>query len=483
MSEPTTSPATDSAASDAAGSTVTSDQLPAQQQAVASEAPAPTDTPTTPAADASAESAAAPKVEPVIIDTSVPATTVSTAPFGRVDSHGFVFVTQADGTEARVGQHLAGTPVQALEHFQHKYEDLKLRAELTLRRLREKSAKPSDATSVSKELKACLEAPTCVGDLSLFATLLASLDTAAAQRAEEVRAEREASQAEALKLRMELVLQAESLADSTAWRQTTEKFKELLDEWKRTGRASRDAEQELWLRFSAARKAFDKRRKVHFAERDAQRDQALQIKNLLIKEAESLSNSTDWVTTARAYTALMNRWKAAPKARTGEENALWARFRAAQDVFFSARSKALDARDEEYKGNLEAKEALADEAVALLPVTAENVGKVKQALRTIQDKWEKLGHVPRGDKERVEGKLRSVEEAVRNHEREQWRRSNPEARDRANGVVHQFRNALAKLDRDIASAKDAKAKADLSKRRETTAQLLEAAEKAAAEYV
>jgi hypothetical protein len=422
-------------------------------------------------------------VEPVIIDESKPAVTEATVPHGRIDSHGNVFVTRPDGTEAKVGQHLAGTPAQALEFFQSKYVDLKLRADNTLRRLRDKAAKPSDAGVVLKELKACLDQPTCVGDLSVFATLVESLDAAAAVRAEEVKASRDAAQAEALKLRMEIVLQAESLADSTEWKKATERLKELLDEWKRAGHASRDAEQELWIRFSAARKGFDKRRKIHFAERDAERETALLVKNALIKEAEALSGSTDWATTAREYTALMNRWKAAPRARTGEENSLWTRFRAAQDTFFKARSLALDARDEEYKGNLGAKEALADEAVALLPITDQNFNKVKATLRTIQDKWEKLGHVPRNDKERVEGKLHTAEEAVRNFERDKWRRTNPEARDRAAGVVEQFRTALAKIDAEIDAAKDAGKKSDLSKRRATTVLLLEAAENAAAEYV
>ncbi len=58
--------------------------------------------------------------------------------------------------------------------------------------------------------------------------------------------------------------------------------------------------------------------------------------------------------------------------------------------------------------NLAAKEALATEAEALLPVG--DLASAKASLRDIQERWEKIGHVPRADKERIEGRLRRVEQ-------------------------------------------------------------------------
>ncbi len=52
----------------------------------------------------------------------------------------------------------------------------------------------------------------------------------------------------------------------------------------------------------------------------------------------------------------MNCWKAA--LRPKEDDALWARFRAAQQVFFDARRAKDEATDAQYRENLAAKEAI-----------------------------------------------------------------------------------------------------------------------------
>ncbi len=52
----------------------------------------------------------------------------------------------------------------------------------------------------------------------------------------------------------------------------------------------------------------------------------------------------------------MDRWKAAGRLSRKDDDALWARFRAAQDVFFATRTAANSAQDEEYRGNLTVKE-------------------------------------------------------------------------------------------------------------------------------
>ncbi|CPU67352.1 protein of uncharacterised function (DUF349) [Mycobacteroides abscessus] len=63
----------------------------------------------------------------------------------------------------------------------------------------------------------------------------------------------------------------------------------------------------------------------------------------------------------------MARWKAAGRASRKDDDALWARFRAAQDTFFQARDAVNSATDAEYAANLEVKEALLAEAEATSP--------------------------------------------------------------------------------------------------------------------
>ncbi|MBI1377139.1 MAG: DUF349 domain-containing protein [Frankiales bacterium] len=391
-------------------------------------------------------------------------------------------VTLADGSEQPVGQWAAGTPTEGLAFFVRKYDDLSVEVDLATRRLREGKATPEQAGAVVKRARESLESPSMVGDLASLTARVDALDALVGERraaAAELRAQAKAA---ALAAREAIVVEAEALAESTQWKSTGDRFKQLLEDWKAAPRADRAGEQALWKRFSHARSQFDKHRRQYFARLDSERSEAKQVKEALVAEAEALSSSTDWGATAGAYRDLMARWKASGRAGKADEDALWSRFRAAQDAFFGARNAALGQRDAGYAENLAAKEALLAEAEA---IDTRDLRSAKAALRSVQERWEKIGHVPRGDKDRVEGRLRRVEEALRSGEQDQWRRSNPEARARAEATVEQFQASLDKLvkQRDAAAAAgDARKAADAEGRIATTRALLEAAQKAAQEF-
>jgi hypothetical protein len=107
----------------------------------------------------------------------------------------------------------------------------------------------------------------------------------------------------------------------------------------------------------------------------------------------------------------MTQWKSSGRAGREVDDALWARFRAAQDDFFATRNAAMGARDNEQSANLAAKEELAKQAEALLPVTDQKA--TRAALRSIQERWDAIGHVPREAKNAIEARLAAVESAVR----------------------------------------------------------------------
>jgi hypothetical protein len=149
----------------------------------------------------------------------------------------------------------------------------------------------------------------------------------------------------------------------------------------------------------------------------------------------------------------MARWKAAGRASRKDDDALWARFRAAQDEFFAARDASLKETDAEFAANLEVKLGILAEAEKLVPVR--DLAAARAALRDIQERWERAGKVPRGDIQRIEGRLRAVETAVREAEQTQWQRSNPETRARAEGAAAQLLAAISGLEADLAAAQAA----------------------------
>ena len=402
--------------------------------------------------------------------------------FGRVDDDGTVHVTMSDGTEHPVGQWAAGTPTEGLAFFVRKYDDLSVEVDLAARRLAEGKAAPEQAGAVVKRARESLASPSMVGDLASLTARVDALDALVVERRAAAAELRAAAKAAALAAREAIVAEAEALAESTQWKATGERFKTLLDDWKAAPRADRAGEQALWKRFSHARSQFDKHRRQYFARLDSERGEAKQVKEALVAEAEALAGSTDWGATAGSYRDLMARWKASGRAGKADEDELWTRFRAAQDAFFSSRNAALGQRDAGFAENLAAKEALLAEAEA---ISTSDLKSAKAALRNVQEKWEQLGHVPRGDKERIEARLRKVEEKLRTGEQDQWRRTNPEARARAEATVEQFQGSLTKLEKQRAAAEaagDTRKVIDADGRIATTKALLDAAQKAAAEF-
>ncbi|MFJ6938213.1 DUF349 domain-containing protein [Streptomyces sp. NPDC101132] len=384
---------------------------------------------------------------------------MSSDPWGRVDETGTVYVRTADGEQV-VGSWQAGTPEEALAYFERKYEGLVVEIGLLERRVRTTDLSAKDATTAIDHLRQQVEEHHAVGDLDALRVRLDKLVETVESRREERKAQKAKQTDEAKHAKEALVAEAEELAQSDQWRSAGERLRALVDTWKGLPRLDRKSDDELWHRFSHARSAFSKRRKAHFASLDAQREDARKIKERLVVEAESLSGSTDWGPTAARYRELMADWKAAGRAQREAEDDLWNRFRGAQDIFFAARSEVFAERDAEQAENLKLKEELADEAEKLLPVT--DLKAARAAFRSINERWEAIGHVPRDARPKVEGRMHAVERAIQESEEAEWRRTNPEARARAAGLTGQLQAAVDKLREQAEAARAAgnTAKAD-----------------------
>ena len=367
---------------------------------------------------------------------------MSSEPWGRVDETGTVYVRTADG-ERVVGSWQAGSPDEALAYFERKFDGLVVEIDLLERRIRTTDLSTKDATTAIGHLREQVDAGHAVGDLASLGRRLDELETVVAARREERKAARARQSEEARAAKEALVAEAEELAASDQWRAAGERLRGLVDTWKGLPRLDRKTDDELWHRFSQARSAFSKRRKAHFASLDSQREETRRRKEKLIAEAEALSDSTDWGPTAARYRELMREWKAAGRAQREAEEDLWARFRAAQDVFFQARGATFAERDAEQRDNLARKEELAAEAEKLLPIT--DLRAARAALRSIGERWEAIGHVPREARAGIEGRMSAVERAVSEAEEAEWRRTNPEARARAAGLTGQLQDAVDRL--------------------------------------
>ncbi|APX03755.1 DUF349 domain-containing protein [Arthrobacter sp. QXT-31] len=438
---------------------------PAAEPEAAQEKPAPSPRPT-PAprpAPTPAAFAARPKAGPAATVTPVqapPATSLAEAArWGRVEGDGHVFLT-IDGEEHPVGQYPDVSNDEALAYFARKYDDVVAQIVLLEQRVASK-APTTDMQKTVTHLREQLAERNMVGDIRSAEGRLDTLSTQITELEKAEKAQHDAVRAAELAARESIVAEAEAISGTdpaqVQWKTSSARMNELFESWKaaqksgvRLGRSNEDA---LWKRFRAARTVFDRHRRAYFSQLDSNNSAAKAAKEKLIAEAEALSTSTDWGFAAGEYRRLMDEWKASPRASRKDDDALWARFRAAQDVFFSSRQAANDEIDQEYAANLKVKEALLEEASGILPV--KDIAAAKKALQSIHDRWEEAGKVPRADMGRIEAGLRRIEDAVRQAEDEKWQRSNPETKARTNSALSQLESAIAGLKDDLAEAEKA----------------------------
>ena len=400
------------------------------------------------------------------------------ASFGRVDDEGTVWV-RTGASERAVGSYPGAGADEALAYFVRKYEEIVAQIDLFAQRLAAADMTPAETQSGVARLREAVREPNAVGDLEALTARVESLAPVAAARRRAADESRSRAREEARARRAALVEKAEQLAavppEKTQWRTDGQTMKELFETWrteqKGDGKLDRRSEDELWKRFSHARTAFDRKRRQYFAQLDETQGEARSAKEKLVKEAEALQGSTDWGPTAQAYKRLMDRWRDAGRANRKDDDALWQRFRAAQDTFFAARHAAQAEQDSEFAANLKVKLELLAQAEALLPVR--DLAAAKSALRDIQERWESAGKVPRAELDQVERRMRAVEQSVRDADDRRWQSSNPEARARAQSAVDQLESAIADLESDLTTAREAgkakrvaEAEAALSARRE-----------------
>ena len=403
-------------------------------------------------------------------------------PWGRVDADGTVYVRTADG-ERVIGQWPGGDPQEAMALYVRRFEGLEVEVDLLEKRLAGGTLGPDDAEKAVTTVREQVTDAHALGDLDSLLKRLDALAPVIAQQREERKAARAAKAAEALTAKTRIAEEAEKIATGSDWRGGADALRALLDEWKSLARLDRKTDDELWHRFSSARTAYTRRRKTHFAEQNVQREAAQSVKEKLIVEAEELSSSTDWGPTSGKYRDLMSRWKAAGSAPRNVEDKLWKRFRAAQDVFFSARDEANAALDKEYEENAVVKEAILADAEKLLPIT--DLDAARRAWLEIADRWEAAGKVPRGRVKEMEGRLRTVEQAVREARDQAWNSTDPEKSARADDMIGKLQKAIDDTRADLEKAEAAgdakkvkKLKDDLASRQS----FLEMAEKAQADF-
>ncbi|MCV7423288.1 DUF349 domain-containing protein [Mycobacterium yunnanensis] len=392
--------------------------------------------------------------------------------FGRVDDDGTVWLVTGAG-ERVVGSWQAGEREAAYAHFGRRYDDLATEVALMERRLASGTGDARKIKSAAAALAETLPTASVLGDVDALASRLNAIVEQADSHAAEERQKRDEHRAAQTARKEALAVEAEDIAvNATQWKAAGDRLREILEEWRTVTGLDRKTDDALWKRYSAARETFNRRRGSHFAELDRERVGTRQAKEALCERAEKLADSTDWGATAATFRDMLTEWKAAGRAAKDVDDALWKRFKAAQDKFFKARNAVNAERDAEFEANATLKEALLAEAEA---IDLSNPDAARAALRRVGDKWDAVGKVPRERAPEFERRMKAVEKKIRDTA-STGGGTDPEAQARAD----QFRQRAEQFEQQAAKAEAAGRTKDAEQARASAQQWREWAEAAVA---
>jgi hypothetical protein len=209
-----------------------------------------------------------------------------------------------------------------------------------------------------------------------------------------------------LQVQEELCREMEALKAEENPDTASRRMRELQGRWKEVALAPRTQGEAMWRRFKTAQDEIFNRTAAFFAAQNAERSANLVKKQALVERAEALAQSTDWVRTAAQMQALQGEWKTIGPVSRGQEKAVWERFRAACDRFFTRRQEDLKRRKDEWASNLARKEALCVQAEALAESTDWNAAA--GTLKKLQAEWKTIGPVRKAKSEVVWHRFREA---------------------------------------------------------------------------
>jgi Domain of Unknown Function (DUF349) len=377
--------------------------------------------------------------------------------YGRVDSENNVFVTDG-GVERKVGQYPGVTEAEALAYFERKFSELESNVRILEQRLKNNADASSIATAAQKLANDLVE-PAAVGNLQDLRARVAAVTP----NIEKLKAEKsEANQlavANALKARNEIAQKAAALAEKdpkkTQWKIASKEMTELFESWqaaqKSGAKVPRKEADAIWKIFSQARTKFEANKRAFFAELTVVTKNARAKKSELAAKAEALvAKGSD---AASDYRKLLDEWKLSGRSQGKQDDSLWDRFKAAGDAIYALRKETVAKEQVEYSANYEAKIAIVAEAEKIDP--SKDLAEAKKQLLAIQQRFEKAGKVPKEKIREIDDRMRAVEKKVKEFEQEQWRKSDPAAIERTNGVLSQLEQSIATIESDLAKAASA----------------------------
>ena len=199
-----------------------------------------------------------------------------------------------------------------------------------------------------------------------------------------------------LELKEQLCAEAEKLAEEENVLDAFRSLQTLHDKWREIGPVAKEMRESLWARFKEASAAVNKRHQAFFEQRKKREKENEDAKTDLCEKLEAIiaedhATYAAWDEATKQIIALQEDWKKLGFAARKVNAALFARFRAKCDEFFSEKAAFFKKMKEDMAANLEKKVALCEKAEALKD--SQDWKKTTEALVALQKEWKTVGPV------------------------------------------------------------------------------------------
>lgn len=186
--------------------------------------------------------------------------------------------------------------------------------------------------------------------------------------------------------------------NASDWEKHSKEIITIQQEWKTIGFAPHAMNEKIFQRFRAACDDFFSRKAEYFKEVKVRLEANAEKKKALVEQAQALADSTDWKSTSDKLIQLQKEWKAIGTVPRKYGDKLWNDFLVACNHFFEARNAANAGTRNEERDNLKKKRDI----ISKLKEYAEStVDDVQEKVQELADEYNKIGHVPYRDKDKV----------------------------------------------------------------------------------
>lgn len=195
------------------------------------------------------------------------------------------------------------------------------------------------------------------------------------------------------------------------WRTYTDQIKELQDQWRKTGRVPRAVSEELYLHFRTACDIFFDKRKEFMRDRNKLISEQGDRKRAIIEEIEQIVAEERWPEGHSRIQELQTEWN--EMIHTNKHQALFKRFRAACDTYYTHHKALYQAQREESKESVATAKQLLARAHELAAIEAPSDADREEAV-TLQRDFNQLGYMPRKTRRKLQDELKEQMDAFFN---------------------------------------------------------------------